>query len=152
MRQWLRGSVGSPPSGAGIPRPPVHRITLAQVGVLTLLCLIVLAVSAVDAFSLLCGGLVAIVPQAYFAAVTFRQRGAGAAQAIVRSSYIGEVGKFLLSMAGFAIVFVAVRPINGAAVFGGYAAMLGVHIFGGWWLLRRPPEVDRNVDSNKSVD
>ncbi len=117
-----------------------------------MLCLFVLAVSTVDAYSLLCGGLVAIVPQAYFAAVIFRQRGAGAAQAIVRSSYIGEVGKFLLSMVGFAMVFVAVRPINGAAVFGGYAAMLAVHIFGGWWLLRRPPEVDRSVDSNKSVD
>lgn len=123
--------------GAEINRPPVHRITLVQ-----LACLVVisagtlLSLGEVFAVSVLCGGLVAILPQAYFAARAFRWRGANAAREIARSSYAGEIGKFVLSVAGFALVFAAVRPIEGAAVFGGYLAMLLLQIMGSWLLLR----------------
>ncbi len=148
MRQWS-GDGEEPVAGAEIPRPPVHRITLAQLAALALLSLIALAFSSVGAYSLFCGGLIAIVPQAYFAGLVFRRRGAGSARAITRASYIGEAGKFLLSVAGFVMVFAAVRPISGPLVFGGYIAMLALQVFGGWWLLRRPP---RRVDSYKSVE
>jgi ATP synthase protein I len=123
-------------TGAEIARPPVHRITLAQLVLLVLLCLILLALDKVCAYSVLSGGLVAIVPQAYFAAVAFRWRGARSAVAIARSGYAGEIGKFLLSIAGFAVVFAAVRPIDGLAVFAGYLAMLAIQITGSWLLLR----------------
>ncbi len=83
------------------------------------------------------GGLIAILPQAYFATLAFRWRGARSARAIARSSYAGEVGKFLLSVAGFAAVFVMLRPISGLAVFAGYLAMLAIQILGSWLLLRR---------------
>ena len=124
-------------TGAEIARPPVHRITLAQLAVLGLLCLVLLAMDEVLAYSVLAGGLIAIVPQAYFAALAFRWRGARSARAIARSSYIGEVGKFLLSVAGFAVVFTVLRPIDGLAVFAGYLAMLAIHIIGSWLLLRQ---------------
>lgn len=125
-------------TGAEISRPPVHRITLAQTVVLVLICLITYGISGeVRAYSVLCGGLIAILPQAYFAARAFRFRGAKSAQAIARASYSGEVGKFFLSAAGFATVFVAVRPIDGLAVFAGYLAMLVVQIFGSWRLIRQ---------------
>ena len=123
--------------GAQISRPPVHRITLVQ-----LACLVLLnagtffSLGRVFAVSVLCGGLVAILPQAYFAARAFRWRGANAAREIARSSYAGEIGKYVLSVAGFALVFAAVRPIEGAAVFGGYLAMLLLQIIGSWLLLR----------------
>ena len=83
------------------------------------------------------GGLIAIVPQAYFAMLAFRWRGARSARAIARSSYVGQVGKFFLSVAGFAAVFVALRPIDGQAVFAGYLVMLVIQITGSWLLLRR---------------
>ncbi|MEZ5570609.1 MAG: ATP synthase subunit I [Halioglobus sp.] len=124
-------------AGAEIVRPPVHRITLAQLVLLGLLCFCLLAIDKVIACSMLSGGLIAIVPQAYFAALAFRWRGARSAQATARSGYAGEVGKFLLSAAGFALVFALVRPINGPAVFGGYLAMLLIQITGSWWLLRQ---------------
>ena len=123
-------------NGAEISRPPVHRITLAQLAVLVPLCLLVLAFDEVRAYSVLCGGLVAVIPQAWFAALAFRWRGARSARAIARSSYAGEVGKFILSVAGFAIVFAAVRPIDGLAVFAGFLAMLALQITGSWLLLR----------------
>ncbi|MCB1855699.1 MAG: ATP synthase subunit I [Pseudomonadales bacterium] len=124
-------------AGAEIARPPVYRITLAQLGVLGGLCLVLLATDEVRAYSVLSGGLIAIVPQAYFATLAFRWRGARSARAIARSSYAGQVGKFLLSIAGFAAVFVALRPLDAPAVFAGYLAMLVVQITGSWLLLRR---------------
>ena len=123
--------------GAEIARPPVHRITLAQLATLTLLCLLSWAYDQVVAWSLAAGGLVAIVPQAYFARLAFRWRGAKSAQAAARASYAGEIGKFLLSVAGFAVVFATVRPISGLAVFAGYLAMLAIQIIGSWLLLSR---------------
>lgn len=123
--------------GAEIARPPVHRITLAQLALLVSLCLGLVAFDRVYAYSVLIGGLIAIVPQAYFAVLAFRWRGARSATAIARSSYAGEVGKFLLSFAGFAVVFATVRPINGLAVFIGYLVMLAVQIVGSWLLLTR---------------
>ncbi|GAB5453056.1 MAG: hypothetical protein Hals2KO_33840 [Halioglobus sp.] len=125
--------------GANIARPPVHRITLVQLAVLLPLCLLVALADEVRAYSLAAGGLVAVLPQAWFAARAFQRRGASAAQAIARNSYIGEVGKFLLSAVGFALVFAMVRPINGLAVFAGFLAMLVIQILGSWWLLRRRP-------------
>ena len=123
--------------GAEIARPPVHRITLAQLATLTLLCLPLLAYDQVVAWSLAAGGLIAIIPQAYFARLAFRWRGANSARAVARSSYAGEIGKFMLSIAGFAVVFATVRPISGLAVFAGYLAMLAIQIIGSWLLLSR---------------
>ena len=123
--------------GAEIARPPVHRITLAQLATLTLLCLPLLAYDQVVAWSLAAGGLIAIIPQAYFARLAFRRRGAKSARAVARSSYAGEIGKFMLSVAGFAVVFATVRPISGLAVFAGYLAMLAIQIIGSWLLLSR---------------
>ena len=124
-------------AGAEILRPPVYRITLAQFATLVLLCLVLLASDKVRAYSVFSGGMIAILPQAYFAALAFRWRGARSARAIARSSYVGQVGKFLLSVAGFAAVFVALRPINAPAVFAGYLLMLVIQITGSWLLLRR---------------
>lgn len=124
-------------AGAEIARPPVYRITLAQLAALVVAGLFLLAVDEVRAWSVVSGGMIAIVPQAYFAALAFRWRGARSAQAIARSSYAGEVGKFALSVAGFAVVFATLRPIDGLAVFAGYLAMLAIQITGSWLLLRR---------------
>ena len=124
-------------AGAEILRPPVHRITLVQLAILVFLCVVLLASDKVVAWSVFSGGLIAVLPQAYFAALAFRWRGATSARAIARSAYVGQVGKFLLSLAGFAAVFVALRPIDAPAVFAGYLLMLVIQITGSWLLLRR---------------
>ena len=124
-------------TGAKIARPPVHRITLVQCVGLTFLALgTAFLFEDVLTYSLISGGLVAIVPQAFFALRTFRYRGAQSAHAMARAGYSAQVGKFFLSCAGFAMVFALLRPVDGAAVFAGYMAMLMLHIFGSWWLLR----------------
>lgn len=125
-------------SGAKIPRPPVFKITLVQLAVLVALCLLMLKIyNQTYAYSAASGGIIAIVAQAYFAALAFRWRGAVSARAIAKSSYTGEIGKYVLSVAGFAVVFSTVRPIDGLAVFAGYLAMLFIQIIGSWLLLSR---------------
>ncbi|MFT6286296.1 MAG: ATP synthase protein I [Alcanivorax sp.] len=128
----------APMKGAQISRPPFHHISLGQILVLVPVCTLVLALGKhVFAISILCGGLVAILPQAYFAVRAFRWQGARAVQASARLSYGAVIGKFMLSAAGFAAVFAMVRPVDGLAVFVGYITMLTVQITGSWLLLSR---------------
>lgn len=123
-------------TGAQFKKPPIHRIPVAQLLVLAVLCLALLKMDQVWAYSMLSGGLIAVLPQAYFAAKVFRQTGAQSAEAIARASYSGEVGKFVLTAAGFAAVFATVSPLSGLTVFIGYLVMLAIQITGSWILLR----------------
>ena len=123
-------------AGAEIKRPPVYRITAVQLVVLVSSSVLIFNFDAVWAYSVLSGGLIAVLPQAYFATRAFRWRGARSAQAIAKSSYAGVVGKFVFSAAGFAAVFALLRPIEGLAVFVGYLAMLMIQIIGSWLLLK----------------
>jgi ATP synthase protein I len=122
--------------GAEIPRPPAHRITLTQLAVLAALSLFLLVIDSVYAVSVLSGGLIAILPQAYFANRIFKWRGGSSGRVIARSGYVGLIGKFVLSIMGFAIVFATLRPIEGLAVFAGFLAMLTIQIIGSWLLLK----------------
>ena len=122
--------------GASISRPPVHRISFAQFAILLLCWAGLYRWDDLTANAFVMGGLIAIVPNAWFALGVFRWRGAGVAARAARAGYAAETGKFLLSVAGFALVFAVVRPIEAWAVFVGYIAMLVLQIAGAWWLLR----------------
>lgn len=89
------------------------------------------------ALSALLGGLVCLLPNAYFAWRVFRFQGARFARDIVKSFYRAEAGKFGLTAALFTLVFVAVPPSNPAFFFGAYVATLSAQWLGPW-LLRRP--------------
>ena len=93
-------------------------------------------VNKVFASSVLWGGLIAILPQAYFAAQVFKRSGARSAQVVAHASYKGVVGKFVFSAAGFAVVFATLRPIDGLGVFAGYIVLLVVQFIGSWLLLK----------------
>jgi len=123
--------------GAEIARPPVYLISLAQVALLVSLSLVLAAFNRVWAYSVFAGGLVAIVPQACSAALVFSGRGGQFTRGMGRASYSAAGAKFVLSAAGFALVFALVRPIDGLAVFAGYLTLLVTHIAGSWLLLTR---------------
>jgi ATP synthase protein I len=83
-----------------------NRLFAWQLGITLLLALIAMVVSGLTAaMSALLGGLVSIVPNAYFARKLFRHQGAQAAKQIVNSFYKGEASKIALSIAMFAVVF-----------------------------------------------
>ncbi len=122
--------------GASISRPPAHRITIAQTAILLASWAALSFWDALAGNSFVLGGLVVIVPNAWFALGVFRWRGANVARQAVKAGYAAETGKFLLSVAGFALIFALVRPLVAWAVFAGYIAMLVVQVIGAWWLLR----------------
>ncbi|MGH8432993.1 MAG: F0F1 ATP synthase subunit I [Pseudomonas sp.] len=105
-------------------RLPFHRLPVFPVLLAQLVVLLIAAVvlwqwrGAVSGYSGLCGGLIAWLPNMYFAHKAFRFTGARAAQAIVRSFYAGEAGKLILTAVLFALTFAGVKPLEALAVFG----------------------------------
>lgn len=100
-------------------RLPVFPVLMAQLaaGLLAALALWLWR-GPVAGYSGLCGGLIAWLPNLYFAHKAFRFGGARAAQAIVRSFYAGEAGKLILTAALFALTFAGVKPLEALSVFG----------------------------------
>jgi ATP synthase protein I len=122
-----------------IKTPRLGRISLIQIIAMLLLSGVSLVVLGwVSAYSVLLGGLISIIPNAYFAAKVFSQTGARAMESIVRNAYLGEFIKLALMGAGFALVFVAVKPLHAPAVFAGFVV---VHIVWLVCLIRLQPKL-----------
>lgn len=68
-----------------------------------------------------------LLPNMYFARQLYRFSGAAAAPSIAQSIYRGEVGKYLMTGAGFAAAFALMDFIVPAALFGGFGLMLSCH-------------------------
>ena len=83
--------------------------------------------------SALLGGVAVVIPNGFLAARLLRQSGDESMTAIMRSAWIGEIGKLLLTVLMFAAIFAAVRPLEPVAVFGGFIAAQLV-IFGALFL------------------
>ncbi len=109
---------------ANIKRPRIYRISIIQCGVLLGMCGVLGFVDPTVAWSVLAGGLVAVIPHLYFAVYAFRYSGARASREIARSFARGEAGKFILTLIGFACVFQGLPGQQPWAVFGGYLLML----------------------------
>ncbi|UYG07747.1 ATP synthase subunit I [Halomonas sp. M4R1S46] len=123
---------------ASIKRPSVRRLLLVQVAVVGLATALAAGSGgAPAALSALLGGMVAFLPNAYFAWRVFRYQGARHSRNIVNGFYRAEAGKFGLTAALFTLVFITVPPSNPAFFFGAYVVTLFVHWLGPW-LLRRP--------------
>lgn len=116
-------------------RRPFHRlpafpVLLAQLIVLLLATLVVWQwLGKVTGYSALLGGLIAWLPNLYFAHKAFRFSGARAAREIVRSFYAGEAGKLILTFVLFALTFAGVKPLEAPALFGTYLLTLLVSWF-----------------------
>jgi ATP synthase protein I len=79
------------------------------------------------AVSLFLGGLIHLIPNMFFARQVFRFSGAKAAHRVTQAFYRGELGKFILTATGFALVFSLVKTVNPAALFAGFGVMLVSH-------------------------
>ncbi|GHB13985.1 F0F1 ATP synthase subunit I [Salinicola rhizosphaerae] len=123
---------------AKLPRPRIKALIGLQCGLVVGMTLVAWGIgNSGIALSVLCGGLVAALPNAFFAWRAFRYQGASRARDIVKSFYQAETGKFGLTAVLFTLVFVAVPPSNPAFFFGAYVLTLLVQWLGPWFL-RRP--------------
>ena len=132
-------------SGRQSLRRQALQINAVQAAALLALCAALGLRDPALAWSALLGGLIAVLPQVWFACRLFPGGGAGAAQATTRSQahslarrgYAAETGRFVLTAAGFAVVFATVRPLSAGAVFAAFGVMTVIHLVGAWVLLRR---------------
>lgn len=125
---------GEPPTAASITRPPLLKIYGLQALILVLVATSLLLVDLVTAKSALIGGLISVLPNAYFARLAFRHRGARAASAVAQSFYRGEAGKFVMTAVLFALVFSSVKPLQVEAVFLAFVVMTLTNTVFAWQL------------------
>lgn len=125
-------------------RRGIIRLWLAQIAI-TLIIAAICAIlfNANAATSALLGGMVCIIPNAYFASRVFKYQGARAAKQIVNSFYKGEALKIILSIFLFTAVFVLCR-ITPLAFFASYILVLMTHWFAPWIIVNKlnRPESD----------
>ncbi len=129
-----QGQGGQPPATAPIKGPPLLRIYGLQALMLFLLAAGLLLIDVLAAKSALIGGLISVLPNAYFARLAFRHRGARAAPAVAQSFYRGEAGKFVMTATLFAVVFSTVQPLRVEALFIAFVVMTLINTFFAWQL------------------
>lgn len=123
-------------AGGARRRPNYWRVVLAQAVTTVILSLLGAVMAGTSGLlSGMAGGLVSLIPNAYFVwcSQTVR-RGSRSRQRMMRF-YQAEAGKFGLTVALFAVVFTLAPPSNLAFFFGAYVAVLFTH----WltpWLVR----------------
>ena len=88
-----------------IEAPPVLQIAKTQTLVLLISIVILAPLSTTIAFSVLIGGIIQIVPQAYFSILAFRYIGAQQTPKIVRAMQKGASGKLLITAFLFGLSF-----------------------------------------------
>jgi len=88
-----------------MPRRPVWRVLLLDAGLLTIAAAAAWMANPDIALAMTAGGLVFLLPQAWFAERVFRRQGARAAHEVTQAFYRAEAGKMLLTAAGFAVFF-----------------------------------------------
>lgn len=119
----------APYAARRIARPPLLKIFAIQCVVLVLATITVFfPFDWVEAYSAFVGGLISIVPNAYFARQAFRYSGALYAREVNQAFYRGEVGKYATTVILFAVVFAALSPLNVLFLFLAYLAALLLNI------------------------
>jgi ATP synthase protein I len=115
----------------------ITRFWMLQLSLVVLLSVFfAVACNAQSAYSALLGGLVCIIPNAFFAVKLFKYQGARAAKQIVNSFYKGEALKIVLSIFLFTVVFIGCK-ITPLAFFVSYILVLMTHWFAPWIIVNK---------------
>ena len=112
-----------------ISKPAIIKVTLYQLAVLILLVGILSFEDKLLALSALVGGLIHIIPQAWFSRQAFKYAGARQMDLVVRSMYRGEFGKVVLTAAMFAAAFTLNKQWNYIALFSAFLLMMPLQLF-----------------------
>jgi ATP synthase protein I len=112
-----------------IPKPPVYRVALYQLSLLLLVCGVLLLFGDVRGWSVMTGGLIQIIPQAWFTRQAYRYTGARQVHLVVRAIYQGETGKVALTAALFVITFVVLKNLNFLVLMSTFIVMIPVQWF-----------------------
>lgn len=75
------------------------------------------------------GGLLSFITQVVFAFFMFSHTGYGARNRIVSQFFRGQALSWLLTLLGFALVFIIIKPLSAPALFIGFIVMKMSHMF-----------------------
>lgn len=115
----------SAPAVVNLKAPPIYKIIVTQFIAALLAALIsFVLMGGVTGYSVLLGGMVSTLPNAYFAIKAFRYSGARQMPLVLKSFYAGESGKMIITVVMFALVFAGVEPLNELAVIISYILVL----------------------------
>ena len=116
-----------------IPKPELLKATIYQLAVLLLLVAMISTTDKLMAVSALMGGLIQILPQAWFSWQAFKYAGASNVDKVVRSMYRGELGKVVMTATLFAILFTIDKQWNYIVLFTTFLAMIPLQ----WFLTKK---------------
>ena len=104
----------------GVTSKQAIRFIIAQLAVSVLLSVLLLFYNWTAAYSGLAGGMIATLATAWFAVKVFGVKLNQDAVNIVRTLYLGEINKILITVSLFIAAFVLIRPVNAAALIAVY--------------------------------
>ena len=116
-----------------IPKPELVKATLYQLAALLLLVALISMTDKLMAVSALMGGLMQILPQAWFSRQAFKYAGANNVGKVVQSMYRGELGKVVMTAALFAIVFTVDKQWHYLTLFTTFFVMIPLQ----WFLVKK---------------
>lgn len=116
-----------------IPKPELLKATFYQLAVLLLGVAVISTTDKLMAVSALIGGLIQILPQAWFSRQAFKYAGASNVDKVVRSMYRGELGKVVMTATLFAILFTVNKQWNYIVLFTTFLAMIPLQ----WFLTKK---------------
>lgn len=104
------------------------KVWLRQILLLLGIVTITAFISWLVAKSILIGGLISLLPSVYFGLMSFRRTNDKSVISILHNMHRGEVGKFILTSAGFAVAFVALKPFDIIALFLSFCMMMLINV------------------------
>ena len=116
-----------------IPKPELLKATIYQIAALLLVVAFISMTDKLMAVSVLMGGLIQILPQAWFSWQAFKYAGASNVDRVVRSMYRGELGKVVMTATLFAILFTVDKQWNYIVLFTTFLAMIPLQ----WFLTKK---------------
>ena len=116
-----------------IPKPELLKATMYQLAVLLVLVVMISMTDKLMSVSALMGGLIQILPQAWFSWQAFKYAGASNVDKVVQSMYRGELGKVVMTATLFAILFTVDKQWNYLALFTTFLVMIPLQ----WFLTRK---------------
>ena len=110
-----------------MPRRSIWRVLRLDAGLLVLATGAAALVEPDAGRSVAMGGLIFLLPHAWFAERVFRRQGARAAREVAQGFYRAEAGKFLVTAAGFAAAFASLGPGQAGLLLGAYGVLYVVN-------------------------
>lgn len=126
-------------SSRAITYVPLGKWLIIEMAVLLILSLLWLLESRLAGYSALIGGLIFVIPNAYFAHRAYRYQGARQMHLAVSNIFRAESSKLALTAVFFAAVFTLMEPVHVPALLFTFAVMvvLGTALR---WLIRPRPQ------------